>query len=87
MKKVELFELELHVHKTERYRIKRAENNAIDFALRTAANLVGPLAKHIMRTPYGSHIHLPAYTLYVPFIQRLTNEFDFCRLEWIKSTC
>jgi len=69
MEKVELFELELHVHKTERYRIKRAENNAIDFALRTAANLVGPLAKHIMRTPYGTshpstclHPLCPVYT-------------------------
>lgn len=51
---VELSELVLRVHQTERYHIKRTENNAIDFALRIATNLVRTLAEHIKRTPYGT---------------------------------
>jgi hypothetical protein len=85
MEVVELSELVLRVHQTERYRIKSIENNAIDFALSIAANLVRPLAKHIKRTPYGTSF--PSTYLPAPFTSRLykglTNEFDFYRLEWI----
>jgi len=69
MGRVEFFELVLGVHQTERYHIKRTENNAIDFALRVAANLVRPFAKHIKCTPYGTsfpstclHPLCPVYT-------------------------
>jgi hypothetical protein len=51
---VELSELVLRVHQTERYHIKRTENNAIDFSLRIATHLVRPLAEHIKHTPYGT---------------------------------
>ena len=37
MERVELFELVLRVHQTERYHI-RTENSVIDFKLRVAAN-------------------------------------------------
>jgi hypothetical protein len=75
MEVVEVFELILRVHQTERYRIKSIENNAVVFLLHIAANLVRP------GTSFPS-THLPA-----PFTCRLykglTNEFDLYRLEWI----
>ena len=100
MEGVELSELVLRVHQTERYHIKRTENNAIDFELRMAANLIRLLAEHIKRTPYGTSFPSTCLQLLCPEILNglgwnlifivytisLTNEFDFYRLEWIKST-
>jgi len=54
MEGVELSELVLRVLQTERYHIKRTENNAIDFALRIGVNFVRPFAEHIKCTPYGT---------------------------------
>jgi hypothetical protein len=56
MEVVELFELVLRVHQTERYRIKSIENNAIDFAFRIAANLIRP--QYLTHLKQQVHFHL-----------------------------